>query len=73
MKTLKDEEVLRNEYRDLAEAKRSIARFLQTVYNEKRLHSALGYRPPTEFESSLNLLFHLPQKSEGPQDAFFQA
>ena len=53
MKTLKYEEVLRQDYRDLAEAKRSIARFLEQVYNEKRLHSALGYCPPAEFESSL--------------------
>ena len=49
MKTLKYEEVLRNDYRDLAEATRCIERFLEQVYNEKRLHSALGYRPPAEF------------------------
>ena len=50
MKTLKYEEVLRNEYRDLAEARASIREFLEKVYNEKRLHSALGYLPPAEFE-----------------------
>jgi len=50
MKTLKYEEVLRNEYRDLADARTSIREFLEKVYNHKRLHSALGYVPPAEFE-----------------------
>jgi putative transposase len=50
MKTLKYEEVLRNEYRDIAEARSSIREFLEKVYNQKRLHSALGYLPPAEFE-----------------------
>ena len=50
MKTLKYEEVLRNEYRDLAEARASIREFLEKIYNHKRLHSALGYVPPAVFE-----------------------
>jgi putative transposase len=50
MKTLKYEEVYRNEYRDFAEARASIGEFLERVYNRKRLHSALGYIPPAEFE-----------------------
>jgi transposase InsO family protein len=50
MKTLKYEEVYRNEYRDFAEARASIGEFLEQVYNQKRLHSALGYLPPAEFE-----------------------
>ena len=53
MKTLKYEEVYRQEYRDLAEARTLIARFIEQVYNGKRLHSALGYRPPAEFEQTL--------------------
>ncbi len=51
MKTLKYEEVYRNEYRDFEEARASIAEFLELVYNQKRLHSALGYVPPAEFEN----------------------
>jgi putative transposase len=53
IKTLKYEEVYRTEYRDMAEARVSIGVFLEKVYNQKRLHSALGYRPPAEFERSL--------------------
>jgi transposase InsO family protein len=52
IKTLKYEEVYRQDYRDLADAHRSIHRFLEQVYNEKRLHSALGYLPPVEFEAT---------------------
>jgi putative transposase len=53
MKTLKYEEVYRQEYRDLGEARASLARFIDKVYNLQRLHSALGYRPPVEFEQAL--------------------
>jgi putative transposase len=53
MKTLKYEEVHRNEYRDLAEARSEIREFIEKIYNRKRLHSALGYLPPAEFESNL--------------------
>jgi len=50
MKTLKCEEVYRSDYRNLAEARRRIGEFLESIYNQKRLHSALGYCPPVEFE-----------------------
>jgi putative transposase len=50
---LKYEEVLRNEYRDLAEAHASIQAFIEKVYKQKRLHSSLSYLPPAEFEEQL--------------------
>ena len=46
METLKYEEVLRNEYRNLAEARVSIRQFLEKVYNQKPLHSALAIGRP---------------------------
>ena len=53
LKTLKYEEVYRTEYRDLVDTHLRIGEFLEAVYNEKRLHSALGYLSPAEFERSL--------------------
>lgn len=50
IRTIKEEEVDLQEYRSFAEAQREIGRFIEEVYNRKRLHSALGYRPPSEFE-----------------------
>jgi len=53
IKTLKYEEVYRTEYRTLEDARASMGEFLDKIYNRERLHSALGYRPPLEFERSL--------------------
>ena len=55
MKTLKYEQVYREDYRVFEEAERGIDYFIDDVYNEKRLHSALRYLPPAEFEASLEL------------------
>lgn len=50
MRTIKEEEVNLSEYRDFADARRQLSRFLDDVYNVKRIHSALGYLTPREFE-----------------------
>lgn len=52
MRTLKEEEVYLHDYRDIAEARASIGRFLDDVYQTKRVHSALGYLTPAEFEAA---------------------
>jgi putative transposase len=49
-KTLKSEEVYLGEYRSFKEASQRISEFIERVYNEERLHSALGYVSPVEFE-----------------------
>lgn len=52
-KTLKAEEVYLQDYQSLDEARTCLAYFIEAVYNQKRLHSALGYLPPAEFEQLL--------------------
>jgi transposase InsO family protein len=51
IKTLKTEEVSLNEYNTLIDAQSNIEHFIGRVYNQKRLHSSLGYKPPIEFEA----------------------
>jgi len=50
-KTLKREEVYLNHYQTFQDAEANLGRFIADVYNAKRLHSSLGYRPPIEFEA----------------------
>ena len=50
MKTLKQEEIYGRDYRDLADLEVHVEEFLDRYYNQQRLHSALGYRTPVEFE-----------------------
>jgi putative transposase len=54
MKTLKAEEADGSEYRDLADATSRIGQFIETVYNRQRLHSALRYQSPEEFETDIS-------------------
>jgi putative transposase len=50
MKALKREESCANKYDDLDQLRRNIEEFIEEYYNRQRLHSALGYRSPEEFE-----------------------
>jgi putative transposase len=52
MKALKQEEVNASDYRDLDHARSSIGAFIEETYNRQRLHSALGYRSPVEYEKT---------------------
>ena len=61
IKTLKTEEVYLWEYRTLEDVGKRLPYFIEQVYNRKRLHSALGYRPPDEFEE-----LYLPKNHERP-------
>jgi putative transposase len=53
MKTLKQEQVDGRDYRNIDDARLKIGAFIEQAYNRQRLHSALGYRPPVEFEANL--------------------
>jgi putative transposase len=55
IRTLKEEEVSLNEYADFAEAQQRIGQFLDDVYNTKRVHSALGYKTPAEYEALMRV------------------
>jgi transposase InsO family protein len=69
MKTLKQEEVDGRNYRDLNHARDAIGVFIEDVYNRQRLHSALAYRPPVEFEGNLQQLAAAAQPPQAVADA----
>ncbi len=68
MKTLKREEIYANDYRDLDHLLGNIEAFIEQYYNRCRLHSALGYRPPEEFEREANTAVN----SSGATMSFFR-
>lgn len=68
IKTLKREEIYANQYRDLDHLRANIAEFIDHYYNRVRLHSALGYLPPEEFEQSIVA----SATSQGAKMSFFR-
>jgi transposase InsO family protein len=73
MKTLKQEEVDGRSYRDAHQAKEMIGSFIEQVYNCNRLHSALAYQPPAEFEANLQAEDALPTASRSLATALWGA
>ena len=69
MRTLKREEVDGRAYRDEAEVRASIGPFIETVYNRQRLHSALAYMTPEEYEASQRPVLRLPRAANTAPDA----
>lgn len=68
MRTIKEEEVDLSEYEDFRDAMRGLGRFLDDVYNRKRIHSSLGYLTPAEFEQQW---INMP-RSKPPNATFVQ-
>ena len=69
MKTLKQEEIDGRDYRDLQHADAAIGAFIEEVYNRRRLHSALAYQPPAEFEANLQQLAAAPGRPQAVANA----
>ena len=53
IKTIKYEEAYMNEYNTIEDVRCNIEQFIREVYNKKRLHSSIGYKPPMEFENEV--------------------
>ena len=66
MKTLKQEEIYVQQYRDLEHLRSNVEVFIEQYYNQQRLHSALNYMPPAEFEQAL------PVNAKSATMTFFQ-
>jgi transposase InsO family protein len=62
IRTIKEEEVYLNEYADLEDARKQIGRFIEDVYQKKRIHSSLGYLTPAEFEAAWKVQTKTKQK-----------
>jgi putative transposase len=71
MKTLKQEEIYCREYRDLEDLQTHLEDFLDRYYNQRRLHSALGYRTPEEFEGECGDLAST-EETDAPKMSFFR-
>jgi transposase InsO family protein len=70
MKTLKQEEINESSYRNLAQAHSAIGAFIESVYNRQRLHSALDYRSPDEYETTITRLAGAPPEVQMIGDCY---